>query len=219
MDQDTVRNHGGDSIEAYWRRRAIALVGALTLVALVAWACAGSDGEKQQRPVQNAAALGSPTAASVPTTMPTATVTVTARPTVTPTAPKKAGDACEQRDVVVDFAASNNTFAGKDRPRFQVTAVNTGRRPCTFGVGPKELEVRITSGSDRIWSSAQCAHGSGSSIQMLRRGIPYVGNIVWDRRRSSGDCSGKRAAARPGMYVAMVKTGKAKVGKHVFRLR
>lgn len=215
MDSDTVRNPEGDAADAYWRRRAIVLGGVLSLVGLVAWACtAGDENTAERRPVQNAAALS--TASAPPTVMPTVTVTVTTQTTVRPVVAKKDGDACEPRDVVVSFAATKGTYAGKDLPRFQLIVVNTGQRACTFGVGPKELDVRITSGSDRLWSSAQCARGSGSSIQMLRRGIPYVGTLAWDRRRG---CSGKRPVARPGTYVATVKAGKIKVKKQVFQLR
>jgi hypothetical protein len=209
-----------DSTEAYWRRRAIALGGVLSLVGLVAWACAGGDERTAERQsVRNAAALGSPGAHPLPTVLPTATVTVTTRTTVRPVAPKRAGDACEPRDMVVGLIATKSGYAGKDRPRFRLTVVNTGRRPCTFGVGPKQLEVRISSGADRLWSTAKCVSGSGSSIQLLRRGVPYMTTIVWDRKRSSSDCSARRPAARPGMYVAAVRAGKIKVKRQIFRLR
>ncbi|HEU5155487.1 MAG TPA: hypothetical protein VFU43_00690 [Streptosporangiaceae bacterium] len=220
MESDTKRNHGSDSTEAYWRRRAIALGAVLSLAGLVAWACVGG-GERpaERRSVQNAAALSTPGPHTLPAVIPTATVTVTTKTTVRPVVPKKPGDACEPSDLVIGFAVTKSTYAGKDLPRFRLTAVNTGRRACTFGVGPRELEVRISSGTDRLWSTAQCLEGSGSSIQMLRRGVPYIATIVWDRKRSSSDCPSRRPAARPGTYVATVRAPKVKVKKQVFRLR
>jgi hypothetical protein len=213
-------DRGSDSTEAYWRRRAIALGGVLSLAGLVAWACAGGGEQPaERRSVHNAAALSSPGAHTLPAVVPTATVTVTTKTTVRPIAPKKAGDACEPGDIVVGFTATKTRYAGKDLPRFRLTAVNTGRRACTFGVGNKELEVRISSGTDRVWTSAQCAHGSGSSIQMLRRGVPYITAVAWDRKRSSAGCPSRRPAARPGVYVATVTAGKIRVRKQVFRLR
>ncbi|HZB30685.1 MAG TPA: hypothetical protein VE465_11015 [Streptosporangiaceae bacterium] len=213
-------DRGRDSTEAYWRRRAIALGGVLTLAGLVAWGCAGGGQHPaERRSVHNAAALASPGAHSVPAVVPTATVTVTTRTTVRPIAPRKTVDACEPRDIVFGFRATKTAYAGKDLPRFRLTAVNTGRRVCRFGVGPKELEVKISSGLDRIWTSAQCARGSGSSSQMLRRGVPYITTVVWDRKRSSAGCRSPRVAARPGVYVAAVKAGTIKVRKQVFRLR
>jgi hypothetical protein len=213
-------DHGSDSTEAYWRRRAIALGGVLSLAGLVAWACAGgSEQPAERRSVHNAAALSSPGANTLPTVVPTATVTVTTKTTVRPIVPKKAGDACEPSDIVVGFTATKTTYTGKDLPRFRLTAVNTGGRACTFGVGPKELEIKISSGRDRIWTTAQCAPGSGSSIQLLRRGVPHITAVVWDRKRSSAGCPSSRPAARPGTYIATVKAAKIKVRKQVFRLR
>ncbi|HEX6471992.1 MAG TPA: hypothetical protein VF069_23055 [Streptosporangiaceae bacterium] len=222
MGVDTGGNRGADAAEAYWRRRAIALGGVLAMVGLVAWACAGGgDRSAARRPV-DAAALSTPSAHTLPTVLPTATVTVTARTTVRttvrPVPRKKAGDGCEPRDLVVGLVTTKTVYAGKERPTFRLTAVNTGRRPCTFGVGPKELEVRVSSGPDRVWTSARCARGSGSSIRLLRRGLPYIVTVVWDRRRS-GDCAGRRAAARPGTYVVTVRAGKVRVRGQVFGLR
>jgi hypothetical protein len=231
MEADTKGNRGGDAAEAYWRRRAIALGGVLAMVGLLAWACAGGDDQPATRRAVDAAALSTPSAHTLPTTLttmpptvpptvlPTATVTVTARTTVRPVARKKAGDACEPRDLVIGLVTTQATYAGGERPSFRLTAVNTGRRPCTFGVGPKELEVRISSGPDRVWTSARCARGSGSQIRLLRRGLPYIVTVVWDRRRSSGGCAGRRPVARPGTYVVTVRAGRVKVRGQVFRLR
>jgi hypothetical protein len=219
MESDTSRDQGSDSTEAYWRRRAIALAGALSLVGLVAWACAGGEERTAGRPVRNAASLSTPGAQTLPTLMPTATVTVTARTTVRPVAPRKASDGCAPHDMVVRLAATKSTYVGKDRPRFRLTAVNTGRRACRFGVGPKELEVRISSGGDRLWTTARCVRGSGSPTRLLRRGVPYIAVLEWDRRRVSRGCPSRRPAARPGVYVAIVKAGKIKVRKQIFRLR
>jgi hypothetical protein len=217
MDSDTVRNPDGASAEAYWRRRTIALGGVVATLGLIVWACsAGDEQTAERRPAENAAAQRPDL-----TIMPTVTVTVTteATATVRPTE-SRSGNACEPRDVVVSFAATKDTYVGTDRPRFRLTAVNTGRRACTFEAGPRELEVQITSGADRLWTSAKCARGSGSATRLLlRRGVPHVATIVWDRRRASGDCTGSRPAARPGTYLAAVKADGIKVKKQVFRLR
>jgi hypothetical protein len=227
MDSDT---EGSGEIDAYWRRRAMALGGVLASVGLLAWACSGSDGKKTQQ-IRNAAAIGTPsgTVGGLPggavsgspgVVLPTITVTATAKVTVVPTVPKKAGDACDPADVVVNLAETKDVFGDKEHPQFRLSVVNTGPRACTFGVGPKELVVLIRSGSDPVWSSAHCAAGSGSSIQMLRRGIPYVAIVDWDRMRSSlSGCSGHRDRARPGTYMAIAREGKIKTNRQVFRLK
>jgi hypothetical protein len=219
MNVGTDRSSHAGPPEAYWRRRAIALAGVLATVGLVAWACSSGDDDRGG-PLRNAAVTSSPSAApTTPFAMPTITVTATAKVTVRPTAVQREGDACPPAAVVATLAPTAESYAGKTQPQFRLSVVNTGARSCTFGVGPKELEIRVTSGSDRVWSSADCARGSGSSIQLLKRGIPYLSTITWDRRRASDGCKGRRDLARPGTYVASVRAGKLKVKRQVFRLR
>lgn len=209
---------------AYWRRRAIALTAVLATVGVVVWACS-SDGGGKKRPIRNAGAVSTTTptparsSGGIPSAMPTITVTATTKVTVTPSVTREDGDACEPGDVVINLAASKETYTAKEWPQLGLTVVNTGERACTFDVGPKALETRITSGSDRVWSSAHCATGTGSSIQMLRRGIPYLATVGWDRKRSADGCPAKRPGAGPGTYVASVKSGDIKVKRQVFRLR
>ncbi|GAA1794709.1 hypothetical protein [Actinomadura chokoriensis] len=191
-------------MDQYWRRRAMALVGVLGAVGLLAWACAGTgEGE----PVRNAKAAESASPPPPPTAMPTVTITTTTTPEPEPA---DDGGPCDAEDLVVNMSAADTTYTGSERPEFRVTVVNTGNGKCTFDTG--SLDVRITSGSDRIWSSAECRHGNAPK-ETLRRGIPYVDTITWDRARG---CKGK-TKARPGTYVADLKGMKTK--ERIFRLR
>jgi len=229
MDQDTVSN--GD-VDAYWRRRVIALGGVLSAVGVMVWACSGSSGHKH--PVSNAAAVLTPSPSPSPSpsrsvsvsvpgnngNVPLPTVTVTAHVTVTPVAPRRAGDACDPHDVVVSLGPAKETYLKAEHPQFRLSVVNTGKPACTFGVGPKELQIQIASGSDKVWSSAKCVTGTGSSIQLLQHGIPYGGIVNWDRRRSPGQCAGRRPVARPGTYTIAARSSIGiKTKKAVFFLR
>jgi hypothetical protein len=223
MDSDTDRTErpdldveaGHGDTEAYWRRRVYVLAGGITLIGLIAWACSGEDHKRSTAQVRNAAVTESPSAGlSQPLATPTATVTVTATPSVAPPEKKGPGDQCDPRDVVVGITPTGTVFAGKRHPRFGLSVVNTGRRACTFDVGPKALLIRISSGPDRVWSSAQCAGGTGPSLQMLQRGVPYLATLDWDRKRCN---SATRAA--PGTYVIAVGAPGIKTRREVFRLR
>ncbi|MDN3353936.1 hypothetical protein [Actinomadura sp. DC4] len=221
MDADTDRSERLDAeddleqgdVEAYWRRRVYVLAGGITLIGLVAWACSGSGHKRSTAQVRNAAATVSPQAAAAPAVTPTATVTVTASPAGVVPPKRRAGDQCDAGDVVVGVTPSGTVFKGKEHPRFGLSVVNTGRRPCTFDVGPKALVIRITSGPDRVWSSAQCVNG-GPSLQRLQRGVPYLATLDWDRKRCTG---GSHAA--PGTYVISVGAPGIKTQREVFRLR
>ncbi|MBB4920437.1 hypothetical protein ACFY19_14820 [Streptosporangium saharense] len=230
MDPDTFRSDIG--VDVYWRRRMAALVGVLMVVAAVAWACSASGQDDDHR--ANGTATGSPSPDPILALLPAVTITPTPSAPGSPEpspAPKAAakerpkvvvrrpGQTCDPSDLVLDMRGRSEVYAGGNRPQFIVTLVNTSEVMCTADVGARALEVRITSGDDRIWSSADCVSGEIQEIYRLDRGIPYVRQIEWDRHRSGGDCSAQRATAKAGTYVAVVRTPDLKSHKAVFHLR
>jgi len=90
---------------------------------------------------------------------------------------------------------------------------------CTADVGARAMETVITSGQDRVWSTADCISGDGVDQRRLERGIPYVRNLEWDRRRSAQNCLAIRSLALPGTYVGVTHWGPLKSSKAVFHLR
>ena len=193
----------GRNPDRYWRRRAIALAGVLGGVGLLAWACTGDTDE----PVREAGAVESTSPPPPPTAMPTVTVTVTTTPEPEPA---KDGGPCDDKDLVITMSGAEDTYPASENPEFRITVVNTSKASCKFDTGG--LDLRITSGSDRIWSSAECRRGDASK-ETLKRGVPHVETITWGRERDCGDGS----PARPGTYVADLKGEKAK--KQIFHLR
>ncbi|GAA3122734.1 hypothetical protein GCM10010466_12080 [Planomonospora alba] len=223
MDPETFRNDIG--IDVYWRRRLAALVAVLVVVAIVAWACSAAGGPENTSKA-DAAPAGSPTPTPVLSGLPVVTVTPTPaartpspKPATPTPRPKRPGEPCEPADLVLNLLGEGEVHAAGSLPRFILTLVNTGEVMCTADVGPRALEVRITSGSDRVWSSADCLSGETEDLHRLERGIPYVRQFAWDRRRSGSDCRAKRTEARPGTYVAVVKAARLKSDKVVFHLR
>ncbi|TMR00812.1 hypothetical protein ETD83_15865 [Actinomadura soli] len=189
------------------------MTGILGAVGLLAWACGGGSGDAgdpgsgKGGSVRNAGAVGSADPSSPPTAMPTVTVTTTATPE-----PKQADDggACRKDDLVISMSTSRDAYAGAARPEFKIMVVNTGGSSCVFA--KRGFDVRVTSGDDQIWSSAECRRGDPSK-ETLRRGIPFVETITWNRTRGCKDAR----PARPGTYVAVLKGHEVK--KQIFRLR
>ncbi|MGW0802219.1 hypothetical protein [Nonomuraea sp. NPDC002799] len=224
MDPDTMR---GDGADVYWRRRMSVLVAVLVVVAVVAWAC--STGGSGPERTSSAQVSPSATPAADPLLAGLRTLAMgTASPSPTPTTaktspaaqPKRPGGPCTETDLVLSLqGGKEEIYAGDSRPAFMVTLVNTGPVMCTADVGPRAMEIRITSGADRIWSTADCVSGPGSDVEQLQRGVPYVRSLEWDRRRSSTDCRASPAAALPGTYVATVRMGTLRSVKGVFHLR
>ncbi|MFD0883353.1 hypothetical protein ACFQ08_02105 [Streptosporangium algeriense] len=210
----------------------VALVGVLMVVAAVAWACSASG---QDDPRADDTATGSPTPDPILALLPAVTVTPTPSALHSPGAspsPKAAavkakpktrarrpGQTCDPSDLVLDIRGQGEIYTRGNQPRFIVTLVNTSDVMCTTDVGARALEVRITSGDDRIWSSADCVSGEAKEIRRLDRGIPYVRQIEWNRHRSGDDCSARHSAAKAGTYVAVVRTPDLKSHKAIFHLR
>ena len=120
-------------------------------------------------------------------------------------APEKPEDLCRPQDVVVsfDFAeADKEVYGAGQNPAFRVTVVNTAEQTCTVDVGREALELRIHSGDDRIFSTADCVEGEAREDRQLSRGVPHEFTITWERMRSFTDCREGTSQARPGWYRA-----------------
>ncbi|MEV0974731.1 hypothetical protein [Microtetraspora glauca] len=249
MDPDTFRSDIGiEGTDVYWRRRMAVLTGVLVVVAVVAWACTSASGRQGTTGAAKNATPGPDTlVVSLPSPLasPSASGSAgnSASPTASPSgaskeakggkdaknskdakeakaaAPLRPGDPCDPKDLVLSLRGGQQTYAGTAEPTFLLTVVSTGRVDCTVDVGPRMLETRIVSGDDRVWSTADCVSGDGTDIQMLKRGVPYVRTIRWDRHRSGADCTVKRAAALPGTYVAWTHADGLKSSKAIFYLR
>ena len=60
--------------------------------------------------------------------------------------------------------------------------------------------MKITSGSDRIWSSQDCPDSIKPADVVVRNGVPTYVNVVWSGRRSDDTCSRTAAWANAGYY-------------------
>ncbi|MEU4830267.1 hypothetical protein [Streptosporangium sp. NPDC023615] len=231
MDPDTFRDDIGADI--YWRRRMTALIGVLLVVAVVAWACSatgGPDDARERGGTAGQAPEAVPGLLPPPGATPSAGGSRTPAPGASGTAGatgasgtavrhRRPGQACTDRQLVLSMEGQGTVYPPGIRPRFILTLVNVGKVMCTTEVGPRSLEVRITSGPDRVWSSSDCISGETDRVDRLERGVPYVRELVWDRRRSGDDCAAERVAARPGTYVAVAHAPGLRSRKAVFHLR
>lgn len=90
-------------------------------------------------------------------------------------------------------------------PRFTVRAVSTQSRPCHFDMSPRSVSVVIDTSAGRpVWSSADCASGSGADPVVLASGTHATMRVTWNRRTGCGD-SGNLVL--PGEYRVSVAAG------------
>ncbi|HLU96734.1 MAG TPA: hypothetical protein VKZ89_07840 [Thermobifida alba] len=125
---------------------------------------------------------------------------------------------CGPEDVVVTVRSDREDYAAGVQPAFTLTLVSTSTEDCTAQAGAETLELRITSGDDRIWSSVDCVGEPTAEPVELRRGVPHTVEITWDRTRSWPDCREVYTPALPGTYVAKVYSDYETAGSQVFRL-
>ena len=205
----------------YWRRRVSALAGGLGLLGLLAWACSGAAGGTVgggAAPSATASPAGAQQAAQAPRAAVAGTpaASATTRPANGRTQrpgyaqhrngaqaqPASAGGDCAAGNLVLSLFGSGTTFGPGARPRFLVDVVNVGSGGCVFDTGSRSLRLVIMSGTDRIWSSADCSRSPAPAPVRLQRGVPYTASFTWDEARSAPGCRAARTAALPGTYTA-----------------
>jgi hypothetical protein len=208
----------------YWRRRFVALLIGLAILALVAWAFSGAlgggstgqsgathSGGGQSGTGQGAGSGQSGSGHGVASQASTGLGGGKAGPGShgKSAADRRSGrpPACHHGDVVLSLFSSQEIYSARQLPQFTVDVVGTGHQICTFNVGARHVVLLVHAGTVRVWSSADCVQGAGSLISDLQRGIPTVLPISWNRQTSSPGCPARSPGMPAGTYSAIVNDG------------
>lgn len=127
---------------------------------------------------------------------------VEAEPTPEPTGAYVPVD-CTTADVQLTLASDATAYRLGGTAAFQVSIVHVGENPCTIDAGLVSREVLVTSGADRIWSSADC-DTAGSRMLLLAPGNQDVETVAWSAQRSAPGCPADLPAPGAGTYQAVV---------------
>lgn len=214
----------------YRRRRLVALLAALALVAAVVLAI----WQPWRGALQPGGALGpspSGTSASVSATPPVAkpTKSTSASPTRS-ASPSPSGSssatpiaACSTSEITVLAVTDKDSYGAGEKPKLSITLSNKASHPCLINVGTATQSFEITSGSDTWWRSTDCQSESSDQVVQLAAGqtVSSVQPIEWDRTRSSVDtCTKKRPSAPAGYFHLQVSIGGIEgADTTMFRLR
>ncbi|MDP9102122.1 MAG: hypothetical protein M3N21_08260, partial [Actinomycetota bacterium] len=114
---------------------------------------------------------------------------------------------CADGDLLVTPTTDAATYAIGSAPVLTVTIKNASQAVCRRAVGPGAVELIVTSGSDRIWSSQDCAPGGPQELTTLRPGDQRAVRVTWAGHRSAPGCSGPKAAVQPGTYRLTAQVG------------
>lgn len=226
---------GPASPGVYWRRRAViailllllvggaySVVGALTSAADEGTGADHSAGQADDGPGDPSADGGAAgdTATSPSTTgtstSPTTTGTSTADPSTASstsgaTAPSTTGaagaGACGPESLAVLVSTDDARYSPDAVPVVTMTLRNDGEAPCDVETGSAAVELVVTSGSDRVWSSDDCEQQGGSRVVSLDPGAEDSTTVQWRRERSAPGCRDDLPEPRPGTYVVTGRIG------------
>jgi hypothetical protein len=124
-----------------------------------------------------------------------AAATAAATPLAAPEGP------CADGDITVDPSVKGHAYAGRSTV-FTLSMTSRVSPACTFTVTPSTVVLRLTSGSDRIWSSQECPGAVPKQAVVVRRDVPATVSVAWNGQRSDSDCTRTTAWAQPGYYHA-----------------
>lgn len=213
----------------YWVRRLLVLGLAALLVVGVARLLGASPASSSAEGAESARTVGAtlPSSGSSPDSpsgspaaAPSGQPTSDARPARarrTPAPPPEPSGPCAAEDVLVQPDVSS-AVAGSD---VQVALVLSTRRTpaCTWTVSPRTVVLRLTSGSDRIWSTQDCPAAVPRQDVVLRRDTPTSVAVTWSGQRSDSDCSRTMPWAQPGWYHATAAALGSEPAAQQFELR
>jgi hypothetical protein len=125
---------------------------------------------------------------------------------------------CSWHSIVLSASATQASYRPGEHPGFSLSVVSTQPKDCSFNVGSGHLALVIKEGPARIWSSADCVTGTGNLVAALRRGIPTVVTVGWDKKTSAPGCAGPAHAVPAGRYTAYAVNGSIVSAPAPFRL-
>ena len=206
--------------KAVYRRRRIVLSLLVLLIAgalvwagvVVASTLSGNQGASASDPFQTA-----PTAAPTPSAGDDSEKKPDKSDGAEPSA--EAGDGtCPSAAVTVEASTDAAAYPAGSNPLLTLAVTNTGTEPCRINVGTSQMEFIVTSGSDRIFSSADCQDGAEDFLKDVEPGATEKANFTWERLRSAPGCAAVASNPNPGWYVFTARLGEVTSEKAVFQL-
>jgi hypothetical protein len=101
--------------------------------------------------------------------------------------------------------------------RLNVTTLETPA--CTYRVSPRNVAVKLVSGSDRIWSSQDCPAAVPEVDVIARKKVAGVAELQWRGQRSDSSCSRQTPWALAGWYHVQAAAFGAEPTSVQFELR
>ncbi len=204
---------GPEKASTYWMRRGVALA-ALVLVVVLLWSFVGSLSSHNAPSASNtpspslagsangASAAASSTGSTMATPAPSSgsVASGSASPAGASAGPSPT-PACDPTLVTVKLTGTTPVKSGSTTG-LAVNLVNNSGHTCSIDFGVSTFRLTITSGSDRIWSTADCPRwGLTGSVKVIPGGA-YAHVFLWPTLRSASGCQLRSQTLSGGTYVA-----------------
>ncbi len=139
-------------------------------------------------------------------------------PTAGPTAPTlvEPSGTCDDEDIAV-VPRVDPAVAGQP-VTIQLRLRTLTSRACTWRMSSKHLALKITDGSDEIWTSRECRFGIPLSNVVVRRDLVTTVPMTWNGLRSEPTCPKLSRPAMPGDYTVSASTLGGEPAESVFDL-
>ena len=152
------------------------------------------------------ASTSSPATSSAPASSPASSAPAT---TANPNAP------CDPAALVIDVTGPRRVASGST---MTITTSLAASQGCRLDLTKTPTEIKIYSGTDRIWSTKDCAADTPKAVQQLHPEQGATLTTKWPGKRSRGQCKLSSERLGAGTYVVTVQLQGAKPKQHVFQV-
>lgn len=189
-----VRPVGGLPPDVYWRRRIVSIAFVILVLLVLYYLIRGLFVSSPEL---------TPSAGPSASPGPSVSATATPDPSGT-TAANPAGRNCGPEDLTFVLSPSQRYYGAEELPAFTATITNGALTACDLNTGAADLELVVTSGSDRVWDSRDCLTTPLLPSQVLTFPAGGAGELqmTWPRVRSNEVCSTALGEPSSGEYRA-----------------
>lgn len=241
---------GPESPHTYWVRRGILVAVLVLIIVLLVWLLSTLLGNNsaetsavpaEPSPAQTSIPINpswtdtawgptptpsSPSASSSPAS-PAASSSASQTPSAPSSSPSSTSTptpsgpvACSTGTTTVSLSAKSGSVAVGSTVAFTVQLANSSKTDCTWDFAKLPVHVSVTSGSDDIWSSGDCAAWSPRGVAKVPAGKTYSFGVAWPTKRSTeNSCTLSTEQLGAGYYVATARAGDTVSTKFVMQLR
>ncbi len=209
---------GPEPVRTYWARRAAVVAAAIVLLSvIIALIVNGSTSGSAAEPPVDAVPAPASTSTTEATTPATSTPTggatrssaspaTSGKPSATGAAsstatPNPGPVACAAKDLRVTLTGKRRLKVKKPNT-FKLSVINGSGSTCIATVNKKNFELKIYSGTDRIWSSNDCSTAVKPIRTKLAAERVSAWTMRWNGRRSADDCKNRPEIPQGGTYFA-----------------